>query len=161
MHKGEIIMAQQLMDNTGNQEFIVFKTGPQEFCVDIRSTKELRGWTPSTRLPHSSDYVIGVINLRGTILPIVDLAKRMGLKSGGPSERHVIIVVQLEDKLFGLLVDSVSDILKVTTSDLRPVPEGNSDEAGEMFRQVIVLENRIVCEIQLDWVLPEIGSIAA
>lgn len=154
-------MVLQINENTSNHEFIVFKTGTQEFCIDIRCTKELRGWTASTRLPHSSEYVIGVINLRGTILPIVDLAKRMGLESEGPSERHVIIVVQLEDKLFGLLVDSVSDILNVTSSDLRPVPEVNSEKAGEIFRQVIVLENRIICEIMLDWVLPEIGSIAA
>ena len=81
-------MVQQMVENTSNHEFIVFKTGSQEYCVDIRSTKELRGWTPSTRLPHASDYVIGVINLRGTILPIVDLAKRLGLASEGPSERH-------------------------------------------------------------------------
>ena len=154
-------MVQHITENTGNHEFIVFRTGSQEYCVDIRCTKELRGWTASTRLPHASDYVVGVINLRGTILPIVDLAKRMGLESEGPSERHVIIVVQLEDKLFGLLVDSVSDILNVTASDLRPVPEVNSSEAGDIFRQVIVLENRVICEILLDWVLPEIGSIAA
>ncbi|MBZ0164893.1 MAG: chemotaxis protein CheW [Notoacmeibacter sp.] len=154
-------MDNQAHEKMNQEEFIVFKTGAQEFCIDIRCTKEIRGWTASTRLPHSSDYVVGVINLRGTILPIVDLAKRMGLDSAGPGERHVIIVVQLNDKLFGLLVDSVSDILNVKASDLRPVPEVNANTAGNIFRRVIVLESRIICEIMLDWVLPEIGSIAA
>ncbi|MCB1438509.1 MAG: chemotaxis protein CheW [Nitratireductor sp.] len=143
------------------QEFIVFKSGDQEFCIDIRCTKEIRGWTQSTPLPHSSEYVVGVINLRGTILPIVDLAKRMGLKSEGPSERHVIIVVQVGEKSFGMLVDSVSDILNVGPSELRPVPDINADLAEDMFRQVVVLDGRIICEITLDWILPEIEAEVA
>lgn len=147
--------------NNKQEEFIVFRVGDQEFCVEITSTREIRGWTPSTVLPHSPDFLLGVINLRGTILPIVDLARRLGLKSEGPTERHVIIVVQVEEKMFGILVDSVSDILDVTADDLRPVPDLDSQEAQDFFHRVIVLDKRIICEIKLDKLIPEEEAIAA
>ena len=63
-------------------EFIVFRVGEQEFCIEITSTREIRGWTQSTEVPHSPDYLMGVINLRGTILPIVNLAQRLGSAFG-------------------------------------------------------------------------------
>ena len=142
-------------------EFIIFKVGEQEFCVEITSTREIRGWTPSTALPHSPAFLLGVINLRGTILPIVDLARRLGIKADGPTERHVVIVVQVKDKMFGLLVDSVSDILDVNNEDLRPVPDLDSELATDFFRRVIVLEKRIICEVRLDKLIPNDELLAA
>lgn len=144
-----------------HEEFVAFKIGNQEFCVQITSTREIRGWTQSTSLPHSPDYLMGVINLRGTILPIVDLAKRLGLPSNGPTERHVIIVVQVNSKSFGLLVDSVSDILDVGPDQLRQVPELDNNLSEEFFNRVIVLEERIICEVLLEHLLPEELVLAA
>ncbi|QKV19609.1 chemotaxis protein CheW [Oricola thermophila] len=139
----------------GGEEFIAFRVGEQEFCVEITSTREIRGWSQATRLPHSPDYIVGVINLRGTILPIMDLSARLGMGMSAPSERHVIIVVQVRDKTIGLLVDSVSDILDVGPDHLRPVPEVSSDMSTEMFNRVIVLDKRIICEICLESIMPE------
>ncbi|MBL4599492.1 MAG: chemotaxis protein CheW [Rhizobiaceae bacterium] len=95
-----------------------------------------------------------MINLRGTILPIIDLSARLGLPPCEPSERHVIIVVQVEDKIFGLLVDAVSDILDVGPDQIRQVPEMNSSQAKEFFKRVIVIEDRIICEVALDLMVP-------
>ncbi|KPB00112.1 chemotaxis protein CheW [Ahrensia marina] len=147
--------------NTNHEEFIVFRVGEQEFCVEITSTREIRGWTPSTVLPHSPDYLLGVINLRGTILPIVDLAKRLGLHSEGPTERHVVIVVQVKDKMVGLLVNSVSDILEVKAEDLRDVPDLDNQASAEFFGRVVVLEERIICEVRLDRLVPDEVELAA
>ena len=139
--------------NQNQEEFIVFRVGKQEFCIEITMTREIRGWTQSTALPHAPDFLMGVINLRGVILPIVNLAKRLGLPSEEPSERHVIIVVQFQEKSFGLLVDSVSDILDVNSDDLRSVPELNTKIAEEFFNRVIVLEERIICEISAGFII--------
>src|ERR1700684_2210346 len=88
------------------RELISFRVGAQEFCVDIMAVREIRGWTAATALPQSPTYVRGVINLRGAVLPIVDLAARLGFASADPTARHVIIVTQIGDQLVGLLVDA-------------------------------------------------------
>lgn len=149
-------------ENKSSQEkFVVFRIGEQEFCIEISLTREIRGWTQSTSLPHSPDYLVGVINLRGVILPIVNLAVRLGLPSDAPSERHVIIVVQFNNKAFGLLVDSVSDILNVTPEELRSVPELDSKLEEDFFKRVVVQNNQIICEIALDQIIPELEVFAA
>ena len=81
------------------QEFVTFRIGHQEFAVEIIAVREIRGWTPETMLPHAPPYVRGVINLRGTVLPILDLATRLSLPSTSPTPRHVIMVVQLETQM--------------------------------------------------------------
>src|SRR5690554_684133 len=93
------------------RELIAFRIGEQEFCVDIMAVREIRGWTPATPLPRTPDYMKGVINLRGAVLPIIDLSGRFGLGDTEPSARHVIMVVQIDGRMVGLLVDAVSDIL--------------------------------------------------
>src|SRR6185312_6863614 len=92
------------------RELIAFRIGEQEYSVDVRAVREIRGWTPAMRLPHSPDYVLGVINLRGQALPIVDLAARMGFAPAKPTSRHAIIVAEIENEDVGLLVDGVSEI---------------------------------------------------
>lgn len=148
-------------NNSNREEFIIFRVGEHEFCVEMSSTREIRGWTPATPLPNSAEYLLGIINLRGNILPIVDLGTRLGLGASEKSERHVIIVVRLHDKEFGLLVDAVSDIISAGPDDLRPVPELHSNLTEDFFRQVIVLEDRIICDLVLDKLLPELESLAA
>ena len=87
-------------------ELIAFRIGDQEFCVNIMAVREIRGWSPVTPLPQSPDYVMGVINLRGVVLPIVNLAARLRMKPIEPDIRHVIIVAQVRSKVVGLLVEA-------------------------------------------------------
>src|SRR5689334_2596598 len=107
----------------GSRELIAFRIGEQEFCVNIMSVREIRGWTQATPMPHAPAYVLGVINLRGAVLPIVDLSARLGMKDAEPSARHVIIVAQVKNRVVGLLVEAVSDILTITEENIQPVPE--------------------------------------
>jgi len=143
------------------EKFVKFRIGEQEFCVEMEATRELRSWAPTTALPNANEYVIGIINLRGNILPIVNLAIRLGLPASAQSDRHVVIVVQNNDNQFGILVDAVSDIISVGPKDIRPVPEVTSGGAEELFKQVIVQEDSIICQIKLDQLLPEMEECAA
>ena len=91
-------------ENTSNlSEFVAFCVGPQEFCIDIMNVREIRGWCPATPLPQAPCYVRGVINLRGAVIPIVEMSKRLGLSANNPTTRHVIIVVQHGHHTVGLL----------------------------------------------------------
>ncbi len=142
------------LDSTSPRELITFLIGNQEFCVDIMSVREIRGWTPATPLPHSPDFVRGVINLRGAVLSIVDLAARFGLPATEPSARHVIIVAQVGQQVVGLLVDAVSDILTVTGESIQPTPDVASDMARSFVRGVLAIDGRMISLITLDQVLP-------
>ncbi|MEO4000930.1 chemotaxis protein CheW [Mesorhizobium sp. CAU 1732] len=134
-------------------ELIAFRLGEQEFCVDIMSVRDIRGWTPTTPLPHASDYVKGVINLRGAVLPVVDLAARLGFRPAEPSARHVIIITQVGTQTIGLLVDAVSDILTVNSGSIQPTPNVASELARVFMKGVIAMEGRMISLIALDSVL--------
>ena len=136
-------------------ELMAFRIGAQEFCIDIVSVREIRGWTPATALPHSPGFVRGVINLRGAVLPIVDLAARLGLESVEPTSRHVIIVAQVGRQIIGLLVDAVSEILTVTDGMVQPTPDVASEMAKTFVRGVLAIDGRMISLIALDEILPK------
>ena len=136
-------------------ELIAFRLGGQEFCLDIMSVRDIRGWTPTTPLPHSSPYVKGVINLRGAVLPVVDLADRLGFEPAEPSERHVIIITQVGNQTIGLLVDAVSDILTVNSASIQATPNVASELARAFMKGVIAMEGRMISLIALDNVLTQ------
>jgi purine-binding chemotaxis protein CheW len=143
-------------DNTTDScELISFRIDSQEFCLDIMAVREIRGWTPATPLPHSPGYVRGVINLRGAVLPIVDLRARFGLGATEPTPRSVIIVVQIGARLVGLLVDAVSEILATTRVDVQPTPNVSCDAVAQFIRGILALDGRMVSWVALDHLLPE------
>ena len=148
-------------DGAASRELISFLIGTQEFCVDIMSVREIRGWTPAPPLPHSPDYVRGVINLRGAVLSIVDLAARLGFPRTEPSARAVIIVAQVGPQVVGLLVDAVTGILTVTSDTVQPTPDVASDMARSFVTGVLAVEGRMISLITLDHVLPSIERQAA
>ena len=149
------------VETTKPRELISFIIGKQEFCVDIMSVREIRGWSPATPLPHSPAFVRGVINLRGAVLSIVDLASRLGLPSSEPSARHVIIVAQVGSQIAGLLVDAVTGILTVTAETIRPTPDVASEMARSFVKGVLAIDNRMITLITLDHVLPSLEREAA
>lgn len=142
-------------------ELIAFRIGDQEFCVNIMAVREIRGWSPVTPLPQSPDYVMGVINLRGVVLPIVNLAARLRMKPIEPDIRHVIIVAQVRSKVVGLLVEAVSDILTVTDDIIQPVPEISSDLERQYARGILAIDKRMICLIELAGLFSEMESEAA
>ncbi|RWX76981.1 chemotaxis protein CheW [Neorhizobium lilium] len=145
----------------GSQELIAFRIGDQEFCVNIMSVREIRGWTPATPMPHAPAYVMGIVNLRGAVLPIVDLSARLGMGEAEPTPRYVIIVAHMRERVVGLLVEAVSDILTITDENIQPVPEVSSDLERQCARGILAIDKRMICLIDLDWLFPEKESEAA
>ena len=135
-------------------ELLSFRIGQNEYSVDIMSVREIRGWTRTTSLPRAPAYVRGVINLRGTVLPVIDLALRLGLDAEEPTERNVIIVVDLEGRSVGLRVDAVSDILALPLSELQPPPALAADQDHGFVRALTIHEGRLIRILALSAVLP-------
>lgn len=146
---------------SGNTEYLSFRIGDNEYSVDIMSVREIRGWTRTTSLPHAPLFVRGVINLRGTVLPVVDLALRLGLDASEPEDRNVIIVVDVGSRVMGLRVDAVSDILSFAPDQLQPPPEMATNSRSPFVKALTILEDRMVRLLDLEAVLPRTGEIAA
>jgi purine-binding chemotaxis protein CheW len=140
------------------RELISFRIGSQEFCVDITSVREIRGWTETTLVPLAPAYVRGVINLRGTVMPVVDMSLRLGRERTEPSERHVIVVTYIGDQLVGLLVDAVCETLTLKDSDIQAAPDVGADAVQALVKGIIDVDGRMVTLIALDYVLPKIDE---
>lgn len=147
--------------STERRELISFRVGDQEYCVNIMAVREIRGWSPATSLPQSPSYMRGVINLRGAVLPIMDLAARIGMPMVEPTVRSVFIVVQAGDRTVGLLVDAVSDILSINDDMVQATPDVACDSIRSFVRNIISIEGRMISEISLDRILPEREALAA
>ena len=143
------------------RELIGFRIAEQEFCVDIMQVREIRGWTPATPLPRTPSYMKGAINLRGAVLPIVDLGARLGLSTSEPSARHVIMVVNVGGRTLGLLVEAVSDIINVSDDMVQPTPDVACDQVKTFVKGLFAIDGRMVSLISLDRVLPETEAEAA
>lgn len=132
-----------------HRELITFEVAGQLFGLDIMAIREIRAWTPVTRLPRVPHYVAGVVNLRGTVLPVVDLAARLGWERSEPTARHAIIVVQLAGKAMGLIVESVSDIVPLPDSSLQPPPPSSGDALVPFLEGLAAIDERMVPVLDL------------
>jgi purine-binding chemotaxis protein CheW len=143
------------------REVISFLIGTQEFCVDITSVREIRGWGPETPLPHAPAYVRGMINLRGIVLPVIDMAARLGIPTEESAPRRVIVIVWIGGRLVGLLVDGVCDILTVPEEAMQATPDLSPEKIKAFISAVVTMENRMICLIALEHLLPELDVAAA
>lgn len=142
-------------------ELLTFKIADQEYSLDIMSVREIRGWTRTTPLPHAPSYMKGVINLRGTVLPVMDLSERLGLKPQEQTDRNVIIVVNHDDVMTGLLVDAVSDIIALTTDDLQPPPEMQAGTTPNVVNSLTLIDERMIRVLDLSSIVLSVQSSAA
>jgi purine-binding chemotaxis protein CheW len=143
------------------RELLSYLVGGQDYCIDIMSVREIRGGTRATPLPHAPRFMRGVINLRGTVLPIMDLSCRLDLDTELDHERNVIIVVADGDRTVGLMVDAVSDILAVPEEDLQPPPELKADSERSFISALMIVDNRMIRVLDLDAVMPVPSEDAA
>jgi purine-binding chemotaxis protein CheW len=135
------------------RELVVFAVGEQEFCIDASAVKEIRLSTPTTSIPRSPPYVFGVINLRGTVIPIVDLRMRLDFPPRDPAARSVFVVVWVEKRLLGLLVDAVADIVTVAGEAFEPTPNVPG-ETLQVVTALVAIEHRTIGLLALDKILP-------
>ena len=141
-------------------KMLAISVGGQEFCLDVMMVREIRGWSPATPLPRTPPYVIGMVNLRGAVIPVIDLAARLGFAPAQPSARHVIVVAEVGSGLVGLLVDGVTDTIEVNTGDVQPTPEAASEGARAFVSGILALENRLLAVLTFHELLtiPELAA---
>ncbi len=132
------------------QQFLSFRVGDDEFAIDIMAVREIKGWIETTVLPNQQEYMLGVLNLRGTIVPIFDLRCRFGLGLTTATRSHVVIIVAIGGRLLGLLVDAVSDILTVNTADVRPVPDIDQPIDNAFLAGIIPVGDGMVVLLSLE-----------
>jgi purine-binding chemotaxis protein CheW len=137
-------------NHTVPTEFVTFTVAGQSFCLEITNIREIRRWVPVTALPHAASDVLGVMNLRGTVIPIFDLAARFGLGLSEPSPRNVVIIVSINGHTLGLMVESVSEILTVPHDQIRDTPEIQSNATRQTIQGLIPIEGGMTRVINLN-----------
>lgn len=146
--------------NSTGAELISVRIGEQQFALDIMAVREIRGWSASTPVPHAPSYVVGMINLRGVVLAVVDLGARLGLGVCQPDSSSVVVVAHINGVPVGLLVDAVCDIIQVTEDMVQPPPGVGTDEVREFVQGIISTDDGIVTLLCLDQVLPAVRAAA-
>ncbi|WP_419727799.1 chemotaxis protein CheW [Lichenicola sp.] len=138
-------------------QFITCTLDAAEYAIDIMAVREIKGWSETTAIPHAPPWIRGVMNLRGVIVPILDLRARFGMALTEPTSMHVVVIIQTGARIAGLLVDAVSDIITVAANDIRPIPEVGTDVPTSLLAGIIPLERGLVVLVSLDrlMALPE------
>ena len=131
------------------QQLITFQLGQQSLGVDIMAVREIRAWSPATALPGVPAHVRGVVNLRGAVLPVLDLSQRIGWGRTAPSARHVIIVVRIGGQLQGLIVDAVDDIVSIDRDVLQPPPDLGAGDTLPVIDGIATVDGRMVLLLAL------------
>jgi len=143
-----------------NRDLISFRITGQAFCTDVRQVREIRGWTAVTAMPHAPQFVVGVINLRGTVMPVVDIGARLGFPASVPTEHHVIIVVNVKGQWTGLMVEDVSETSTVPADQIHCAPNVASRQTSDFVEGYIIRGENMVTLISLDHVIPQISQEA-
>ena len=125
-------------------EYLTFTLGDQEYGVDILNVQEIRGQSAVTPIPNAPPHVRGVSNLRGVIIPVIDLRARLGLPQLEPATPVVTIVAHLGKKIVGLLADAVSDVVKVSADDVQPAPDFGADVDARFIEGLAMAGDKLV-----------------
>ena len=141
-------------------EFVSFISGGQDYCIEVVKVREIRRWSTVTTLPHSPRHFLGVMNLRGAVIPIIDLALRLGLPPTTPTPRHVVLIVAAGERIVGILVDSVAEILAVPGHALRDVA-ALPVEASQLIKGMIALDGSALRILDIDAVAPLLSEVPA
>jgi purine-binding chemotaxis protein CheW len=142
--------------NTATQiQFISFAIGDDQYGVDIMAVREIKGWTDITHLPRQPDYVRGVLNLRGAIVPIVDLRCRFGEGLTETTPLHIVIIVQIGGRQIGLIGDRVLDIVSVEADEIQPVPRTAEGAATDFLSGLVTRDGTMIALIDLPHLLSE------
>lgn len=140
--------------NESTKQMLTFVLGDETYGVDILRVQEIRGWQPVTRIPQSPRHVLGVLNLRGSIVPIVDLRMRLDFDSAEYTAVTVIIVMSIQSahgrRDVGVVVDAVSDVVNVPTHEVKPAPDLGSQVNTEYIQGLATIAERMVMLLDID-----------
>lgn len=139
-------------------KYLTFVLATEEYAVDILRVQEIKGWSKVTPIPNTPVYICGVINLRGTIVPIIDLRLRFKLERLEYGAMTVVVVVKVisgetKERIMGIVVDAVSDVYDVTETDIKPPPEFGSVISTEFVKGLATVEDKMVIVLDIDRLL--------
>jgi len=135
------------------REFLSFRLGAEEYGIDILRVQEIRSYERPTRIAHAPDFVKGVTNLRGVIVPVIDLRLMFGLKPARYDAFTVTIVLQIGHRVMGLVVDEVCDVVALDAARLRPVPALGAIAGGDQLMAIGALDDRLLLLLDIDKLL--------
>jgi purine-binding chemotaxis protein CheW len=138
----------------GSQQVLTFVLGSETYGVDILRVQEIRGWSTVTKIPHAPSHVLGVLNLRGSIVPIVDMRMQFNLERAEYTPVTVIIVLSVQSRQgrrdYGVVVDGVSDVVTLNSAQVKPAPDIGSREATGYIRGLLPVAERMVVLLDID-----------
>ena len=134
-------------------QLVGFMLGAEEYGVNIQSVQEINRTVEITRVPRTPDYVEGVVNLRGKVIPVVNLRKRFGLESIAHDKETRVVVMEIHEKIIGILVDAVSEVLRIPSSLIEPPPDIVTGVDSEYIEGVAKLQDRLLILLDLDKIL--------
>jgi purine-binding chemotaxis protein CheW len=134
-------------------QYLTFSLGQEEYGVEILKVQEIKGYSTITPIPNTPVHVKGVMNLRGTIIPVVDLRSKLGMPTAEYSPFTVIVVVKVGSKTMGLVVDAVSDVLNIPSRDLQPTPDFGAQVDAAFISGMAKAGEKLVVLLDLDRVL--------
>jgi len=138
---------------SGLNQFISFAIGDEQYGVDIMAVREIKGWSQITHLPRQPDYMRGVLNLRGVMVPIIDLRCRFGQGMTEATPLHIVIVVQIGTRHVGMLADRVLDIVSFNRSQMQPVPRVAETSRADFLSGLVTIESGMIALIDLSQLL--------
>ncbi|MGM0824425.1 MAG: chemotaxis protein CheW [Pseudomonadota bacterium] len=142
-----------LATEADNREFLVFSLGEEEYAIDILKVQEIRGYENVTRIANAPDFIKGVTNLRGVIVPIVDLRIKFHLENVEYGGQTVVIVVNVADRVVGIVVDGVSDVMTLTPDQIKPAPEFGVTLSSDFLSGLGSLDDRMLVIVDIDKLL--------
>jgi purine-binding chemotaxis protein CheW len=141
-------------DKSGSEQYLTFMLAGEEYGVDILRVQEIKGWDKVTRIPHTPDYVLGVINLRGAVVPILDLRRRFGLETIEFGPTTVVIVLRVggghEERTVGVVVDAVSEVYNVNTAEAMPPPDVCGSVDTVFVKALATVEEKMLILLDID-----------
>lgn len=156
-----ITPAQQLAPSPAPIEYLAFNLGREEYGVDIQKVQELRGYDAVTRIANVPDYIKGVVNLRGVIVPIIDMRIKLGCIEPVYNQFTVVVVLTLNRRIVGMVVDSVSDVITLGPDDIKPAPAMASAVDTGYLIGLAALDKRMLILVDIEKLMSsdEIGMI--
>jgi len=149
----EITAVESATGEGGNREFLVFSLGEEEYAIDILKVQEIRGYENVTRIANAPAFIKGVTNLRGVIVPIVDLRIKFRLDSADYDEHTVVIVVNIAGRVIGIVVDRVSDVMTLGGAQIKPTPEFGVCLPPDYLEGLGNLEERMLVLVNIEKLL--------
>jgi purine-binding chemotaxis protein CheW len=126
--------ATSIQADADTQQFLTFKLAGEEYGVGILSVQEIRGWSAVTAIPHSPPWLLGVINLRGSVVPVIDLRLKFNYAKAEYNEFTVVIILNLRERVVGIVVDGVSDVITLAAGQIKPAPSlGNNADTSHII----------------------------